>query len=301
MLSRRYLLLVLLLFLAGCTPQQPASQQPKTSSNKFTVDGIQREVALKQPAKRVVAIGPAAVEIMFALGSSDLLVGRDDYADFPPEAKKVAIAGTYQGPNVEQCIALHPDLVIVQFEGMDKARADEWQSKIGAPVAIVGAITVKEAGAEIQKMADWIGRSEKAKTLAAPLAKPTVVNWKKSRAFIEVGRSPLFTAGPNTLVGNAVEVSGFENVAKVRGYQAYNLENLTVDNPDVYIVPTKKSQAETLRELRANPALSKLKCVQKGDVVTVDGDLLLRPGPRLKDGLARLSRESLKLANGSKS
>jgi iron complex transport system substrate-binding protein len=289
--SRRYLLLGLLLLPAGCN-----SQQSQTTSNKFPVDGIKREVSLKQPAKRVIAIGPAAVEIMFALGAEDLLVGRDDYADFPAEAKKVPIAGTYQGPNIEQCIALRPDIVIVQFEGMDKARLDEWQKKIGVPVAAIGAITVKEAGVEIQKIADWIGKSEKAKPLTLPLNESPAIKWKKSRAFIEIGRSPLFTAGPNTLVGNAVEVSGFENVAKVRGYQAYNLENLTVDAPDVYIVPTKDSREQTLRQLRANQSLSKLKCIQTGRVIVIDPDLILRPGPRLKTGISTLQKASQNLA-----
>lgn len=295
MLSRRHFLLGVSLLLAGCTPQTTAT------NSKFPTDALKREVALKQPAKRVVAIGPAAVEIIFALGAGSQLVGRDDFSSFPPEAKKVAVAGTYQGPNVEQCVALKPDLVIVQFEGLEPTRVNDWQTKIGAPVGIIGAATVKDAGVEIQKIADWLGVSEKGKPMAAALEKPTPITWNKSKAFIEIGRSPLYTAGQNTLVGDVVNTSGFENVAKVRGYQAYNIENLLVDNPDVYIVTTTKSRADTIRELRANPSLSKLKCIQKGRVITVDSDLILRPGPRLKDGIAQLTSESKKLANSPQS
>lgn len=62
---------------------------------------------------------------MFALGAGAQVVGRDDYATEPPVARKIAIGGSFTGPNVEQCLALHPDLIIVQGETNNGARFNE--------------------------------------------------------------------------------------------------------------------------------------------------------------------------------
>ena len=289
-ISRRHLLCWGALFLAGCSSQTA----PPTPAN-FPRDGAGRAVNLPTPASRVIALGPGAVETVWALGAGKKLVGRDDYADFPPETKKVEVAGNFQGPNIEKCIALRPDLVIVQGEGIELSRADEWQAKIGAPVAVIGATTVGGVREEIEKIAAWLDASpEKLKNATAHFHENAHF-WNVS-VFIEIGRSPLYTAGQNTLVGDVVSRNGFQNIASVRGYQAYNIENLLAKPPRAYLVPTKKTKAQTLAELRAHPTLSKLEAVKKGRVVVVDPDLILRPGPRLRDGMSKLYRESRILA-----
>jgi ABC-type hemin transport system substrate-binding protein len=53
-------------------------------------------------------LGQGANERVFALGAQKALVGRDDYADFPPLRRKSRYAGNYTGPSVEKCIALRP-------------------------------------------------------------------------------------------------------------------------------------------------------------------------------------------------
>lgn len=247
----------------------------------FPRDDLGREVALQAPARRVIVIGPGAIETVFALGLGKLLVGRDDYADFPPEAKSIAIAGNYQGPSVEKSVALRPDLVIVQGETYDPERAGQWQKQIGVPVAILVATDVSGVEKGMQKIAKWLGQNAKA----------------KPSAFIEIGRSPLYTAGQKTLVGDVLNWSGWKNVAQVSGYQPYGLESLLAKQPDVYIVPTKAKREVVVRQLRENAALSQLKCVRQGRIVVIDPDLVLRPGPRLKSGILQLQKEAARLAS----
>lgn len=294
MLFRRALVLLPFLLLAGCQNAPPTAApvvSPVVSSFASPKDDLGREIPLKAPAKRVIAIGPGAIETIFALGAGKSLVGRDDYADFPIQAKKVAIAGDYKGPNVEKSIALRPDLVIVQGETWDKARVEQWQTQIGAPVAALVATNLLEVAADIEKIGQWTGHDAKSSRIAASLRPKIGADFAPGpSAFIEISRSPLSTAGQKTLVDSVLSQARCNNIARVSGYQPYGLESLLANPPDVYIVPSKAKRDTVIQQLRADAALSKLKCVREGQVVVVDPDLILRPGPRLQQGIAQLRK-----------
>ena len=277
------------LLLAGCNAPQQSVPPPAATVQgaQFPNDDLDRPVNLSAPAKRVIVIGPGAVETMFALGAGAQLAGRDNYATVPSAAKEVTIAGDFQGPNVEQAVALRPDLIIVQGETYDATRCENWQSKIGAPVAALTPRNLKMVREDIYKIGQWTGKTSEAHQVAATLNFP-VAPPNGPKAFIEIGRTPLYTAGPDTLVGNVIEAAGFANAAQIKGYQPYNIESLLAAPPDVYIVTSDKPKAQVVAELRKSPTLSKLDCIRKGRVIVIDGDLILRPGPRLKQGIEKL-------------
>ena len=287
--------LLLFVLLAGCNATKPTATAPASNvaaqEAQFPSDDLNRPVDLKAPAQRVIVIGPGAVETMFAIGADKQLIGRDNYANVPPAAKAVAIAGDFQGPNVEQSVALRPDLVIVQGETYDKTRVENWQAKIGAPVAVLTPRRLQMVRADIVKMGAWTDKTAQAQKISAQLniSRPTKAGPK---AFIEIGRSPLYSAGPDTLVGNVIEAAGFSDAAQIKGYQPMNIESVLANPPDVYIVPSDKPKAEIVEQLRQSPTLSKLDCIQKGRVIVIEGDLILRPGPRLKQGIEKLRKQS---------
>jgi len=263
------------------------------------VDDLGRSVPLSHPAKRVVCIGPGATETIFALGAGTQLVGRDQYSDFPPAVSQIPIAGDFTGPYAEKVVALRADLIVVQGETFDAGRADTWAHQCGAPVAVLAPRTLPGLEADFRRLGVWLGRDNKARALSAKFSAALPRTKPRIAAFIEVARTPLMTAGLGTFVNDAVS-RVFINVAvrdyHLQGYQAFNLENLVASQPQIYLVPSDPgsgaSQASTLEQLRSHPVLSKLKCVQAGWVITIDGDLIERPGPRLAQGIAQLSRQA---------
>lgn len=284
------------LWIPGCAPA-PETAAPLAVKSVFPDDDLGREIALRSPAKRVIVIGPGAIETLFALGAGKSLVGRDSYADFPPEAKKVAIAGDYSGPSVEKCVALRPDLVILQGETWDKARVEGWQKQIGAPVAALVATDVKGVAVGIGKFGKWLGQSAGAGRVTAALQPSrNSSNRRTFDGFIEIGRSPLWTAGQKTLVSSVLSQGGGKNMAQVSGYQPYGLESLLARQPEFYLVPSKAKRETVLEQLRGHAALSKLNCVRRGQVIVVDPDLVLRPGPRLGLGIAKIKQEAMRLS-----
>ena len=289
--------------LAGCRsqytprdfPGKPglrSSAQPGSGASTFSSprDDLGREIKLESPARRVLVIGPGAVETIFALGAGERIVGRDSAADFPPAIKKVAVVADFNGPFIEACIAQRPDLVLVQGETWGRDRVEGWQKKIGAPVAALAPTTVAMVTADKLKIAAWLGVKPRGDSIN-PLLK-SVYPAPRRRAFIEISRSPLWTAGQGTLVSDVVEQGQFRNVAAdVSGYKAFSKEALLQRQPDIYITTGKpEDKARILSELKRDAALGALKCVQRGQVLVIPSDFLLRPGPRLRDGIRALQK-----------
>lgn len=280
------------------TPQNPPSSPPKVSSAiTFPQDDLGREIKLKAPAQRVVCIGPGATEIIFALGAQSKLVGRDQISDYPAGTKTIPIVGDYVGPSVEKVIALRPDLVIIQGETYDKARVENWQQKIGAPVATLVPLSVEQTRRGIEKIAAWLGANEKLAEATKEFRALPAINPPARTAFYEVQRSPLWTAGKNTLIGDEIKAIGLQNVAHdITSYKAFNIEVLLKSDPDFYIVTMEEPDYQkALRALRSTPALKNLSAIRAGRVLVADADLVLRPSPRLPLGLQSLARQISRL------
>ena len=72
----------------------------------------QRGAATSAP-RRIVSLVPATTEMLFGMGAGSRLIGVGSYDRFPPEVSKLPRLGGLLDPNIEQLIALRPDLVIV--------------------------------------------------------------------------------------------------------------------------------------------------------------------------------------------
>jgi len=289
-------LILTLVLVTGCGPRP----QPRQSGLKqvfigtpvaIPTDDLGRAVTLKGVPRRVVTIGPGATEIIFALGAGERLVGRDSSSDYPPQALKAPVVANFTGPFFEKVVAVRPDLIIVQGETWDKARVEAWQQKCGAPVAALTANNLEEVSRSTEKIGAWLDLRARARALAQRMAASARLNHTlQARAFFEVSRTPLWTAGRGTLIDNVMGTAGLANVAReIKGYKQVNLEVLVAQEPEVYVVAAKYPDRErVLSELRRHPTLRNLKCIRKGQVFVVHADHVLRPGPRLSQGIGEL-------------
>jgi iron complex transport system substrate-binding protein len=310
---------VIMFLLGGCTQSPPTNTSASPTSAPKVLsptprDDLGREIKLDKVPQRVVVIGPGAVEILFAIGAGDTLVGRDPYADYPSQAQKAAVVADYRGPMFEQTVAARPDFIIVQGETWDKDRIDLWQQKCGAPVAALTATNIKQVAASIEKIGAWMGKMTEAKRVAQPLydaANATTVPLKaQPTAIFEVQRSPLWAAGQGTLIHDVMRLAGVRNIAEIEGYKQLNLESLTAKQPQLYIVSTSgeyslsqphsqspsydKAIAEREKVRRA-PKVGQLAPVRAGKIIVIPSNWVLRPGPRLVQGIRELKAQAQKL------
>ncbi|MBQ7026074.1 MAG: ABC transporter substrate-binding protein [Peptococcaceae bacterium] len=112
------LLLVSILALSGCGTNQSIQETSQQEVGYTFTDAIGQEITVHNP-QRVVSLMGSFSEIWILAGGADTLVGTSydtvDNRDLGlPE--DIAIVGTYQNPNIEEILALNPDLVLLSSE-----------------------------------------------------------------------------------------------------------------------------------------------------------------------------------------
>jgi iron complex transport system substrate-binding protein len=111
----------------------------------------------------------------------------------------------------------------------------------------------------------------------------------RPRVFVEIGRSPLYSAGPGSFIDDLIRRAGGENVVKgTNPFPQYAKESLLVANPDHYVIATGGDRSDAKPTLP--PPLNRLSAARKGNLHQIPGSLLFRPTPRLADGLLLLAR-----------
>ena len=83
-------------------PRSEPSTQPAASS--------------RSGPRRIVALAPSSVEIIFALGAGDRVVGVGRFCDYPPEVVGLPQLGGLRDPDLERILALAPDLLQSMLE-----------------------------------------------------------------------------------------------------------------------------------------------------------------------------------------
>ena len=116
-----------------------------------------------------------------------------------------------------------------------------------------------------------------------------VSHGKSVRVFYQLSADPLYTAGRDAFVTDLIRRAGGSSVtAEIpEAWPRYSAESAVAAKPEAIILPTGGSMgaanSEVATGLKGSPA------VLNGRVIKIDGDLLVRPGPRAIDGLEQLA------------
>jgi len=301
-------LLLMLLFLfslsAACSGDGPAgspsgantSGPEEASGYPLTItDAVGREVTFDERPKRIVSMAPSVTETLFAVGAGNRVVGVTTADDYPPEVEAVERVGDYRGPNVEKVISLNTDLMILSFDGATKGYAEDMAEKTRTKVVVLNPKTVDAAISSVGLVAKLVGEREKGRVVEERLRDELgrigekVAGEPKPTVFYEVWGDPLQTAGPGSFIDDAIRLAGGTNVAADTGdaYPEYSKETLLQRDPDYYLAG--RSSGVTVEEISGRPGYPALGAVKDGRVTVVNDDLVVRPGPRIVEGVREIA------------
>ena len=287
-------------FLLGCLPVVAllafAIDRPAFAADRFPLalkDDRGVAVRLAAPPHRVVSLAPSLTEIVFLLGRGGSLVGVTRFCNVPGAASAVPKIGGVSDPDVERIVALSPDLVLCTTDGnpRDKVRVLE---EMGIPCFAVAPQDLDAVFTAIERLGILLGAADRGRAEAeglrhrAHLARPPSVAAGKPSVLFVVSTAPIIAAGEGTFMDELVRLSGGRNAAaRFSGrYPRLSVEGLVAARPDVIFV------AGMAGVERFPPEVTRWKEVpafRDGAVITLDGDLVTRPGPRLVTALERVS------------
>ncbi len=292
------LMLVMLLL---CTSFIGCKQSAKVPNADFSVkatDMMGREVTLSEPATRVVALTASDCEIIYALGAGDKLVGRGEFCDYPSEVLEVPSVQSGYETNVEQIIALQPQVLFMSTMAQPKEQVEALEAA-GIRVVVSDAKNIEDTYTAIRLIGLLMDKAEEAEGLVADM-KTTFDKVKANSdgdgtktVYFEV--SPLeyglWTAGNNTFMNEAAEMIGLKNAfADVEGWGEISEEQVIERNPD-YIVTISMYSGEgptPTEEIISRAGWENVTAVKNAAILNLQNNELSRPSPRLADGIEML-------------
>ncbi|HEY3311243.1 MAG TPA: cobalamin-binding protein [Anaerolineales bacterium] len=284
----------LLLSACGAPPPVPAELV-------FT-DGLGRTVKLPKPAEKIISLAPSNTEILFAIGAGKQVIGRDDYSDYPAEAKSLPSLGGLDKYNNEQLVALKPDLILMaEINSPEQAKQLE---SLGLNVFyLANPKTLEEMYTNLSLIARMTGHEQDASALVDTLKTRVAAVDEKIKAantkpvvFYELDSTDPakpYTIGAGTFIDQLITRAGGQNLTTAAGvkdsYPQLSIEQIVSADPD-FIILGDSMWGVTVESVGMRPGWEKLKAVAAKQVYPFDDNTASRPGPRLVDGLEALAK-----------
>lgn len=283
-------LLMLVCFSAGCAKEETPVDTENTGLTVTDMTG--RTVELAGPAEKIVVLTAADCEIIYALGAGDTVIGRGEYCNYPEEVADITSVESGGNTNVEQIIALQPDVVIMSIMAQTEEQVNAIENA-GIKVVITDAANIDDVYAAIRLIGNVVDKNEQAEQIVADMqaAFADIENKVKDATldktvYFEV--SPLewglWTAGSNTFMDEIAQMLGLTNIfADVDGWGEVSQEQVLERNPD-YIVTVTMYFGEgptPSEEIVSRDGWQNLNAIVNGNVYQADNDAITRPGPRL--------------------
>ncbi len=248
------------------------------------------------PPRRIVCLAPVYTEVVFALGAGDRLVGRSQWCNFPPEAERLPVVGGLGQPNLEQLVALQPDLILAPALG----KSDNYEKlrRLGFRVEEMEPGTFADALAGIRRIGGWLGEEAAAEAVVKKIEQDrdalvkTLAGCPRVRCALVVGHEPLFVSGAGTYLDDLLALANAENACgDAQGWARYGLEDFLARNPEVILDSTMGNEREADHQVVAFwSRWTDVAAVKDGRVHAIDPDLTNRPGPRMVQAIEHLAR-----------
>ncbi len=254
--------------------------------------------------RRIVSLAPSCTEIICAVGAMEHLVGITQHCDDPPDirAAGIPVVAGFDAPNIEQLLAIAPDVVFVS--DITSERTVERLLASGLRVVELRGRGLDAIAADIQLTGDVMGE------VFGSRARKTVLKFNdvrrriqkklqsiniaaRKRVLITFGMLATFSAGTDTYADALItEAKGVNVAAAATGrWPQLTMESVIEMNPEVLFITDDRAQTitpappEVLARYRADAAWATITAVRQGQMYLINSDLFTIPGPRIVTGL----------------
>jgi len=299
-LSRALALLCLGVFcLLSLCPTLAAAEA--RAERRFT-DSLGRTVEIPAVPRRIVTLSPSNTECVHALGAGESLVGVTSFCDYPESVKALPKVGGFSARtiNIEAIVALKPDLVLAG--DANHLPVVQTLEQLGVKVISVKVRGFEELAAKLVQLGAILGRDREAADLVASIqARVSAVRGrvagiapeKRVRVYWEVFDEPLMSCGPQSIIGQLLELAGGKNIfAELRDeFPQVSAEAIIARAPEVIMGPElMRARSLSIERLRARPGWDSVPAVRAGKLHILPDSAVARPGPRLVEGLELIAR-----------
>jgi iron complex transport system substrate-binding protein len=253
-------------------------------------DARDRDVAITDPA-RIVSIGGAITEILYALGFEDRLAGVDTSSLYPPTAlRDKPNVGYMRQLSAEGVLGLNPSLVLAMQGSGPKETMDVLEAAKVPLVLVPDVFSEQGLLDKIRLVGHAMGADKRAECLTAVVA-DDLAQLRALRAKVTKPVRVMFVmsllngralaAGKNTAANEIIALSGAVNaIDGYDGYKIVNDEAIVAAKPDVVLSIQYGRDSVDAEAVYIHPAFALTPVVTNKSFISMDGLYLLGFGPR---------------------
>jgi iron complex transport system substrate-binding protein len=240
---------------------------------------------------RIVSIGGAITEILYALGLERRVVAIDSTSSYPPQAlREKPNVGYMRALSPEGVLGLNPSLILAAEDAGPKDAIAVLRAA-GIPFVLVpDKHTGKGILDKIAIVATAAGGAERGACLAKAVAadldalaqiRTQVEHPLKATFLLSFVNDRAMVAGRSTAADGIIKLAGATNaILDYEGYKPINDEAIIAAKPDYVLAMRRDSHPLDARTVFAHPGFALTPAAQRQAFVAMNGLYLLGFGPR---------------------
>jgi iron complex transport system substrate-binding protein len=253
------------------------------------VDATGRRVVVSD-ASRIVSIGGAVTEILYALDLQDHVVAIDSTSLFPLRAREKPNVGYMRQLSAEGVLGLNPSLVLAS-EGSGPKETMAVLTAASVPLVVVpDRFTGEGVVDKVRVVSQAAGAPARGDCLAAAVGRD-LASLSAVRQRITKPKKVLFVlsfmngrpmvAGGDTAADGIIKLAGAVNaISGYQGYKQVSDEAVISAAPDVVLVMERSQGNLDAETVFQHPAFSLTPAAAKRAFISIEGLYLLGFGPR---------------------
>ena len=248
--------------------------------------------AKKKAAQSVVALSPAAAEVLYAVGAGNQVSAVTDYTDYPAEAAAKPKVGGFDGKtlSIESILAFEPDLVYLS-DGMHNFLIEPL-NQLGIKYYLSKADSIAAVEQEILDIGELTGHAKEAKKVVSDMKKKMTTKKAsnaKTSLYYEVWNAPYMSAGAQSFINDVINTAGAANIfADINeAYPMVSEETIISRQSEIILIPA--SSGLTVEAVKARSGWESIPAVKNNKIFIIDDNIFTRPGPRIADAVQELA------------
>jgi iron complex transport system substrate-binding protein len=271
-------------------------------------DRFQAHAADTAGAQRIVCIGQAYNEIIYALGAQANLVGVDYSSTYPPQIKKLPTVGYHRALSAEGILSLHPT-IIIHDNNIGPDNVVRQLEALHVPMKTFQAKNDSVAGTQalLREMGAFFHQEKRAEELCAQMdremaaAATAVKKYRTSPrvAIIHFGRaSNIYLlvgnggGGDASTAGTIVELAGGQLAIQQRGMQRMaSPEIIAKSNPEVILMTEYGfDRLGSMEQAKTLPGVAETDAARHNRIYRVPEHELMYYGPQTGETIIELAK-----------
>lgn len=265
------------------------SSIPSRADGIVVHDARGQDITISDPS-RIVAIGGAVTEILYALGFENRIAGVDSTSVYPAAAFKKPNVGYMRQLSSEGVLGLNPSVILAMQGSGPKETMDVLQAAKVPLVLVPETYSGQGILDKIALVGHALGADARAACLSAAVAKD-LDQLKALRAKVTKPLRVMFVmslvngramaAGGHTAADEIIKLSGGINaISDYEGYKPINDEAIVAAKPDVVLSIDRGKDSLNASAIYQHPAFALTPVAANKSFISMEGLYLLGFGPR---------------------